>query len=248
MKAGIKFQPAGLCSSLQAIARTSSQQIDQKGRKELEDAASRFLTVASIPNRTHFLWKCAPFATRASTAYKAGENTKRVFAKFWFDWSCERSAQDPDWWIVYNGSVNVEFRLENTPDEIWSKYHIDVCEGGLHVDYDGNGNPSEELGDNPAEKGVRHCFSHIHVGKNIPRIPILLSTPPDVLEMALVELWPIDWKDTVQKTRSSESMKQHHMRQRRRIFSVSRSFNALLSRPYPLLALHERLPEPIVLS
>jgi hypothetical protein len=76
----------------------------------------------------------------------------------------------------------------------------------------------------------------------------VIITPPDVIEMALFELWPREWRKSASGSRNFNDMKKHHARQRRRIHSVSGGLSRLANNSFPLLALHQQLAEPVVLD
>lgn len=243
MKRGIKFKAAPLCYSLEAIAENSSGFITRDGRQVLRDVAARLKAADASPKQS-FTWSTLgkPVKTGPSSTYKGGGSAHELEGHFWFSWSCERSGE---WWVAYEGSANVQLFPKGTANDPYAAYHIDVCEGGLHVEYDHLGKPKEEQ----AKAGVRHCFAHSHNGNPMPRLPSVLVTPPDILEFVLTELWPEAWRNAIAgSTGRTNNLKPHHFAQRRRILKVLGALSQLASRPYPISSLHERLSAPVELA
>lgn len=245
MKQGIKFKAGPLYSSLRAIAENSNDFITRDGRNVLLGAASRLQT-ADASTRERFIWSTEgrPVKTLPSRLYKGQGGADPLEAHVTFSWRCERS-EEAGWWVAYEGGVEVKLFPEGTSTDPDAAYHIDVCEGGLHVEYDHTG---AVKADQPAA-GVRHCFSHSHVAATMPRLPSVVISPPDVLEFVLTELWPEGWKRAVAgSTGRANNLKFHHFAQRRRIQKVLGAMSLLASRPYPIPSLHERLTTPVVLT
>lgn len=243
MKQGIKFRAAPLCASLAAIANSSGHFITREGRELLHGAANRLTATDSSPKQV-FVWSTGgqPVKSLPSRVYKGAGGADELEAHFWFRWRCERL---DDCWIAYEGSVNVELHTTGDAAGRYGGYHVDICEGGLHVEYDSDGVEKEKQ----AEAGVRHCFAHSHIDKAMPRLPSVLVTPPDVLEFALTELWPTEWKRKIAgSTGRTNQLKPHHLAQRRRIHRVLSSLALQASNPYPITALHDRLKSPVELA
>lgn len=237
------FRAAPLCSSLEALADNGGDFVTREGRQLLHAAASRLRSADLSPKQT-FCWSTEgqPIRSMASSTYKGQGGADAMEALFWFKWQCDRR---DDCWIAYEGSVNIEIHSTGDAGGRYGGYHVDVCEGGLHVEYDAEGGEKKDQ----AKAGVRHCFAHSHVDKAMPRLPSVLVTPPDVLEFALTELWPTDWKKKIAgSTSRTNQLKPHHLAQRRRIHRVLGAIAQLATNPYPITALHERLKSPVVLA
>lgn len=222
------FKPLLVAEELRRLADSSKNLLGRNHHRRLRGTAEELEGWFQSNRPGGFLWTLdEPIETKLSSSYQGSGTAAAVFARFTFLWRCERT-DDPE--VASANSGGTEITVVRSTGKVVNEYHFDLCGGGA-------------VGASP----VMHCFSHAQydAGTSFPRFPSIVLLPTDVLEMLLFELWPSAWPEAIDNARSS--LLKHHVGQRIRLGRVTKAFQNLATKPFPLVSLHARLPAPIQL-
>jgi len=224
----VLFKPRIVAEELRRLAESSRHLLNRNHHLRLGNAAEQLEGWFQSSRPGDFEWALdEPIQTEPSTSYQGSDNAAEVTASFTFLWRCERTGNTEVAMAVGGGTNVVVTRTTGTRV---NNYHFDLCAGGAV-----EGSP------------VMHSFSHAQysAGTSFPRFPSIILLPTDVLEMLLFELWPSDWPEAIDAARNS--LMRHHLGQRKRLVRVTRAFQNLATRPFPVVSLQSRPPAPIPL-
>lgn len=169
---------------------------------------------------------------RPSKLYKGVGDHRPMMGQVAFEWMCGPNPADANRLLVYEGYAELTIFDPDNQDAT-KVVHFDVCQGG----YTG------QAGHPPL-----HVQFHGTVN-DVPRLPMFVTHPLDVLDLAMLELHQSKWREHLAGVKTKSQMRSFPDRQRARILATLNDWAGLLAQPYSkhaFIALQEASRTPLV--
>jgi hypothetical protein len=211
-----KFLDSGSSTRLQVLAKT----LVLKTKDAVESGRQQFTWDTTEDGASR------PLRTSDSTNYKGTTgNYKPLHAEITFEWTCK--VEGPDQLRVSEGAIVVSILLGGSDQKT---IHFDVCKGGYAT---GSGHPP-------------FLVQFYGVVNDIPRFPMFIVSPVDVIDFVLLELFQQQWRSHLQTAKTRAQLRELPRQQRARSVNLLAKWRTSIeASPHVFVALQNEMPSPL---
>lgn len=211
------FCPNEMVEDLEVMARACPPFLEQRSPRRITTLASSLKNAVANAKATgalDFSWKTendAPIQTSFSTNWKGNtRNFAPLNASISVEYQC-RFIAETGRVVVSEGVTVVTIKKKDGDEE--KVFHFDACPGGWN---------------NSAGHPPFHMQFYGMV-RDIPRLPIIIVHPIDVLSLAVLELHQSDWRKHMSDVVTRSKLRHFPKRQSKRMLAIIARWNTAIS-------------------